>query len=107
MFKRVFDIVVSTLGILLISPLFILLILLVRIKMGSPVFFTQIRPGKNGIPFKMYKFRSMTDDKDEHGQLLPNEKRLTSFGKLLRSTSLDELPELFNVVKGEMSLVGP
>jgi lipopolysaccharide/colanic/teichoic acid biosynthesis glycosyltransferase len=81
--------------------------LLVRIKLGSPVLFRQERPGRNGEPFTLVKFRSMTNERDENGELLPDEQRLTRFGKLLRSTSLDELPELFNVIKGEMSLVGP
>ncbi|KPP97283.1 MAG: Sugar transferases involved in lipopolysaccharide synthesis [Bacteroidetes bacterium HLUCCA01] len=107
MLKRVFDFLVSIIGLVLIFPLFLLLILLVRINMGSPVFFTQVRPGKDGKLFKIYKFRSMTNEKDEEGCLLPNEQRLTRFGNFLRSTSFDELPGLFNVIKGEMSLVGP
>lgn len=107
MMKRLFDIILVSFGLIIISPLFLLILLLVKTKMGSPVFFTQIRPGKNGEPFRMYKFRSMTNAKDENGNLLPNEERLTTFGKFLRSTSLDELPELINVLKGEMSLVGP
>lgn len=87
--------------------MFLFLCLFVRIKQGSPIFFTHTRPGKGGKPFKMIKFRSMTNETDLHGNLLPNEQRLTPFGKLLRSTSLDELPELINVIKGDMSLVGP
>jgi sugar transferase EpsL len=107
MLKRIFDIVCAGFLLLLLSPLFLALALLIRLKMGSPVFFTQRRPGKNEEPFTMYKFRTMTNQKDEKGTLLPAEERLTSFGKFLRSTSLDELPELLNVVKGDMSLVGP
>lgn len=107
MLKKLFDFTASLIGLILISPLFLLLMFLVRLKMGSPVFFTQVRPGKDGEPFKMIKFRSMTNEKDQNGDLLPNDKRLTSFGKFLRSTSLDELPELINVLKGEKSLVGP
>ncbi|MBD3614991.1 MAG: sugar transferase [Gracilimonas sp.] len=107
MLKRFFDFTASITGLILVSPLFLLLMILVRIKMGIPVFFTQVRPGKNGKPFKMYKFRSMTNETDEEGNLLPNELRLLKFGKFLRSTSLDELPELINVIKGDMSLVGP
>jgi lipopolysaccharide/colanic/teichoic acid biosynthesis glycosyltransferase len=107
MVKRIFDLVCSVFGVIIICPLLLLLIIVTRIKMGSPILFTQIRPGKNGEPFKMYKFRSMTNEMDKNGNLLPNEKRLTKFGKFLRSTSLDELPELINVIKGEMSLVGP
>jgi len=105
--KRLFDIVVSfTLLWLLALPLVVLAIL-VRLKLGSPVLFTQTRPGLAGKPFKMYKFRSMTDARDGDGKLLDDAQRLTPFGKLLRSTSLDELPELWNVLWGEMSLVGP
>ncbi len=92
---------------LLLSPVLLILMLLVRVKLGSPVFFTQDRPGRNGRIFKMYKFRSMTDARDREGNLLPDDVRLTSFGKKLRSTSLDELPELFNVLKGDMALIGP
>lgn len=107
MLKRVFDLLASLFGLIIVSPLFLLLVLLVRINMGSPVFFTQIRPGKGEKLFKMYKFRSMINARDEEGNLLPNEVRLTNFGKFLRSTSLDELPELINVIKDDMSLVGP
>ena len=107
MLKRIFDIVTSFIGLFIISPLFFLLVLLVRIKMGKPVFFAQFRPGKDGNSFKMYKFRSMTNETNEEGSLMPNEKRMTKFGEFLRSTSLDELPELINVLKGDMSLVGP
>jgi len=107
MVKRLFDIVVSAIALLVFLPLILILIVLVRIKLGSPVFFTQTRPGKDGKPFQMVKFRSMTTAKDADGNLLPDDQRLPKFGKLLRSTSLDELPELWNVLKGDMSLVGP
>ena len=89
------------------SPVIVILSILVRIKLGSPIIFKQVRPGLNGCPFQMYKFRTMTDERDANGELLPDAVRLTSFGRFLRSTSLDELPELWNVLKGEMSLVGP
>lgn len=105
--KRVFDLFTVSLGMIVIAPLLVATAILVRIKHGSPVFFTQIRPGLHGAPFKMYKFRTMTDLRDATGNPLSDEQRLTPFGKFLRSTSLDELPELFNVLKGEMSLVGP
>lgn len=107
MAKRIFDLLGSIFGLIAIFPFFLATALMVRIKHGRPVFFTQVRPGINGKPFKMIKFRSMTNETDASGKLLPNEKRLTRFGKMLRSTSLDELPELFNVIKGDMSLVGP
>lgn len=107
MVKRLFDIVVSAIALLVFLPLILILIVLVRVKLGSPVFFTQTRPGKDGKPFQMVKFRSMTTAKDAEGNLLPDDQRLPKFGKLLRSTSLDELPELWNVLKGDMSLVGP
>lgn len=106
-FKRLFDFVCSLVAIILFSWLFLIIGLLVRMKLGSPVLFKQARPGKNEKIFNMYKFRTMTDDRDETGELLPDEIRLTSFGKWLRSTSLDELPELFNILKGDMSFVGP
>lgn len=105
--KRFFDFFSVALGMIFIAPLLGATAILVRVKHGSPVFFTQIRPGLHGAPFKMYKFRTMTDLRDATGNLLSDEKRLTRFGKFLRSTSLDELPELINVLKGEMSLVGP
>lgn len=105
--KRLIDILVSGLGIIVLSPVLLILYMLVRVKLGKPALFTQERPGKDEKIFKLYKFRSMTDERDEKGELLPDESRLTRFGKLLRSTSLDELPELFNIVKGDMSLVGP
>ena len=107
MLKRLFDLIVSSVGLIIILPFFILLIFLVRIKMGSPIFFTQTRPGKDGKSFTFYKFRTMIDQKDEEGNLLPDKDRLTSFGSFLRKTSLDELPSLFNVITGDMSLVGP
>jgi lipopolysaccharide/colanic/teichoic acid biosynthesis glycosyltransferase len=107
MIKRSFDFFFSLLGLILISPLFIIISLIILIKLGRPVFFTQPRPGYKAEPFLMVKFRSMTNEKDEEGNLLPNEERMTRFGKFLRSTSLDELPELWNVLKGDMSLVGP
>lgn len=106
-FKRFFDFILSLIAIIILSPVFIVVAVLVRVKLGSPVIFTQERPGKDEKIFKMYKFRSMTSETDEEGNLLPDEVRLTSFGKKLRSTSLDELPELFNILKGDMSIVGP
>lgn len=106
-FKRFLDLVISGVALILLSPVFLVIAILVRTKLGSPIFFSQSRPGKNEKIFKMYKFRSMTDDKDENGNLLPDDKRLPAFGKKLRSTSLDELPELWNIFKGDMSIVGP
>jgi lipopolysaccharide/colanic/teichoic acid biosynthesis glycosyltransferase len=105
--KRLFDLVASILGLLLLVVPMAVLALLVRRKLGSPVLFTQKRPGLNGKPFEMVKFRTMTDERDPDGKLLPDFVRLTPFGRFLRATSLDELPELWNVLKGEMSLVGP
>ena len=105
--KRLMDIVLSAIAILLLSPVMLLIAVLVRTKLGSPVIFCQERPGKDEKIFKMYKFRSMTDARDENGELLPDEVRLTKFGRALRSTSLDELPELWNIFKGDMSIVGP
>ncbi|SUA48816.1 protein Pglb2 [Neisseria zoodegmatis] len=105
--KRLLDIIASALGLIVLSPVFLVLIYLIRKNLGSPVFFTQTRPGMNGKPFKMVKFRSMRDATDSDGHPLPDSERLTPFGRKLRSTSLDELPELWNVLKGEMSLVGP
>lgn len=105
--KRLFDIVLSLTAIIILSPLFLIVSILVRVKLGSPVFFRQKRPGRNGEIFTLWKFRTMTDKRDEKGELLPDEERLTKFGKMLRSTSLDELPELFTILKGDMSLVGP
>lgn len=105
--KRLLDIVVSLCGIIVLSPVYLILGILVRVKLGSPVIFKQERPGKDEKIFLLYKFRSMTDARDENGDLLSDEVRLTSFGKKLRSTSLDELPELVNILKGDMSLIGP
>jgi lipopolysaccharide/colanic/teichoic acid biosynthesis glycosyltransferase len=105
--KRFFDVVVATLALTVFSLPLIFLVALVRIKLGSPVFFRQVRPGRGGKPFQMVKFRTMTDARDKNGVLLHDAERLTSFGRFLRSTSLDELPELWNVLKGDMSLVGP
>ena len=105
--KRLLDIIISLCGIIILSPVYIVLAILVRLKLGSPVLFKQERPGKDEKIFKLYKFRSMTDAKDENGNLLPDEDRLPAFGKKLRSTSLDELPELFNILKGDMSIIGP
>ena len=107
MIKRIFDILISFFAIIILSPFLILISLSVLIKFGTPVFFTQIRPGYKGKPFRIIKFRTMTNEKDKNGELLAEELRITPFGLWLRSTSLDELPELFNVLKGEMSLVGP
>lgn len=105
--KRLLDILCAGGGLIVLSPVLLVTAILVRVKLGSPVIFCQERPGKDEKIFKLYKFRSMTDARDAEGNLLPDEVRLTKFGKLLRSTSLDELPELWNIVKGEMSLVGP
>lgn len=105
--KRPFDIICSILAIVVFWWLYLLIAILVKIKLGSPVLFTQSRPGKAGKIFKLYKFRTMNDQRDEDGNLLPDEVRLTSFGRKLRETSLDELPEVFNVLKGDMSIVGP
>lgn len=106
-FKRFLDFLLSLIAIVLLSPIYLIVAILVRVKLGSPVIFKQERPGKDEKIFKMYKFRSMTSKTDEEGNLLPDDIRLTSFGKKLRATSLDELPELFNVIKGDMSIVGP
>lgn len=105
--KRLFDIVVSACALLVLALPLLVVIWMVRRKLGSPVFFTQVRPGMHGKPFKMVKFRSMTSERGADGELLSDAVRLTPFGRLLRSTSLDELPELWNVLKGDMSLVGP
>ena len=106
-FKRALDVFCSLLAIVVFWWLFAIVAVLVRVKLGSPVLFTQDRPGKDGKIFKLYKFRTMTDARDENGNLLPDDVRLTKFGKLLRSTSLDELPEVFNILKGDMSIIGP
>ena len=105
--KRVLDFVLSLIAIIVLSPVYLIVAILVRTKLGSPIIFKQERPGKDEKIFKMYKFRSMTDERDENGKILPDDVRLTKFGKMLRSTSLDELPELFNILKGDMSIVGP
>jgi len=105
--KRLMDILGSFFGLVLLSPVLIVVSILVRLKLGSPILFQQVRPGLGGKPFNMMKFRTMTDERDENGGLLPDDMRLTKFGAFLRSTSLDELPELINVLKGDMSLVGP
>ena len=105
--KRLIDLILSGLALLVLSPLYLILAILVRVKLGSPVLFSQERPGKNEKVFRMYKFRSMTDARDANGDLLPDEERLTHFGMMLRATSLDELPELWNIFKGDMSIVGP
>jgi undecaprenyl phosphate N,N'-diacetylbacillosamine 1-phosphate transferase len=106
-FKRPMDVILSLCAIIVLVPILLLIAILVRIKLGSPVLFKQKRPGLNEKIFTLYKFRTMTDERDENGELLPDSVRLTKFGKLLRSTSLDELPELFNIIKGDMSIVGP
>ena len=106
-FKRVLDVFCGLAALLVFWWLYIIVAVLVRVKLGSPVLFKQERPGKNEEIFKLYKFRTMTDARDENGNLLPDEVRLTKFGRALRATSLDELPEVFNILKGEMSLVGP
>jgi sugar transferase EpsL len=105
--KRLFDLALTLPGVILISPLLLLLAVLVRLKLGHPVLFTQVRPGYKEKPFPMIKFRSMTDERDASGAPLPDEQRLTGLGRIMRSYSLDELPEVFNVLRGEMSLVGP
>ena len=106
-FKRPMDFILSLLAIIILSPVFIITGVLVRTKLGSPILFKQNRPGLDEKIFTMYKFRTMTDQKDEKGELLPDHIRLTKFGKMLRATSLDELPELFNILKGDMSIIGP
>ncbi|USK67988.1 sugar transferase [Peribacillus frigoritolerans] len=105
--KRAMDFILSLIAIVILSPILLVVALLVRVKLGSPVVFKQNRPGLNENVFMMYKFRTMTDERDETGELLPDSVRLTKFGRLLRSTSLDELPELFNILKGDMSIIGP
>lgn len=105
--KRLLDIILSGIAIIILSPIMLFVAIFVRIKLGSPVLFIQERPGKDEKLFCLYKFRTMTDKRNEYGNLLPDEDRLTSFGRLLRSTSLDELPELINIFKGDMSIVGP
>lgn len=105
--KRLLDIILSLFAIIILSPILIVIAILVRIKLGSPVIFTQNRPGKNGKIFKLYKFRTMKDSKDSDGNLLPDADRMPLFGRRLRATSLDELPELFNILKGDMAIIGP
>lgn len=105
--KRPIDFIVSLMAIIILSPIILIVAIMVRIKLGSPVIFKQKRPGRNEKIFTMYKFRTMTNEKNQNGELLPDEIRLTKFGKFLRSTSIDELPELFNIFKGDMSIVGP
>jgi len=107
MFKRLVDLILGITALILLSPILLITAILVSQKLGSPIFFTQVRPGKDGKPFKMVKFRTMRDAIDAQGNPLPDAERLTPFGRRLRSTSIDELPELWNVIKGEMSLVGP
>lgn len=107
MIKRIFDIIVALIGLLTLAPVMAFLVVLVRINLGSPVFFRQVRPGLNEKPFRMIKFRTMRESYDSSGKLLPDSERLTRFGNFLRSSSLDELPELWNVLNGDMSLVGP
>ena len=106
-FKRPLDIILALVAIIVLSPVFLLVALLVRINLGSPIIFKQQRPGMNEQIFTMYKFRTMTDERDENGGLLADSLRLTKFGDFLRSTSMDELPELFNIIKGDMSIIGP
>lgn len=105
--KRPLDCILATSALIVLSPILLIVTIFVRIKLGSPVLFVQERPGRNEKIFKLYKFRSMTDERDEHGELLPDDVRLTKFGKALRGTSLDELPELINIIKGDMSIIGP
>ena len=105
--KRILDFIISLIALIVFSPIMIIVAIIVYIKLGSPIIFKQDRPGKDGKVFKMYKFRTMLDSYNKFGEALPDEERLTTFGKILRSTSLDELPELINVIKGDMSLVGP
>lgn len=106
-FKRAFDFTSSLLLFIVVSPIFLIFAILVRCKLGSPIFFKQVRTGRGGKQFSIVKFRTMTNETDENGKLLPNEKRLTKLGRFLRSSSLDELPELLNIIKGDMSVIGP
>jgi sugar transferase EpsL len=105
--KRMMDLILAGIGLVVLSPVLLFLALVVRLEHGSPVLFSQVRPGHFGKPFKIYKFRTMTDGRDSQGELLPDAERLTRLGRFLRNSSLDELPELFNVLRGEMSWVGP
>lgn len=106
-FKRILDFILSLLALIILMPVMIIIYIMVRVKLGKPAIFKQQRPGKDEKIFTLYKFRTMTDEKDKNGKLLPDSKRLTKFGKILRSTSLDELPELVNIIKGDMAIVGP
>jgi lipopolysaccharide/colanic/teichoic acid biosynthesis glycosyltransferase len=105
--KRIFDILISLTVLLLSLPVLLVLFVLIWIRLGRPVFFTQERPGRHAVSFRMIKFRTMTNERDDHGELLPDQLRITPLGRFIRKTSLDELPELFNVLKGDMSMVGP
>lgn len=105
--KRIIDVIAGIVGLVILSPVIVILAIFVRVKLGSPVLFRQQRPGLEGRPFWLFKFRTMTDQRDAAGHLLPDDQRLPAFGRFLRSASLDELPELFNVLKGDMSIVGP
>ncbi|MDO0981049.1 sugar transferase [Staphylococcus hominis] len=107
MIKRMFDIVVSATGLIISAPITLTTAVLISKKLGKPVLFKQTRPGKNGEPFEIYKFRTMTDERDDKGQLLSNSERMTDFGRIVRKTSIDEIPQLINVLKGDISLVGP
>lgn len=107
MIKRILDIIIASIALVLLFPIYLYVAYKVRKNLGSPVIFRQVRPGLHGKPFEMIKFRTMTDERDAEGNLLPNEQRLLKFGKMLRATSLDEMPELWNVIKGDMSIVGP
>ena len=106
-FKRLIDFILSACAIIVLGIPLLIVALLIKVKLGSPVLFKQRRPGKNGDIFEIYKFRTMTDERDANGNLLPDNERLTDFGKLLRSTSIDELPEILNIVKGDMAIIGP
>lgn len=107
MYKRMFDLTLTVLALIVLFPLLFWVAVLIRVNLGSPIFFQQKRPGLNGKPFLIYKYRTMSDEKDENNVLLPDEQRLNTVGRFLRSTSFDELPELFNIIKGDMSIVGP
>lgn len=106
-FKRMQDLIVASLALLVLSPILFVVVVMIRIKLGVPIFFLQERPGKDGVVFQLIKFRTMTEERDEHGELLPDDKRLTPFGQKLRSLSIDELPSLVNILKGDISIVGP
>lgn len=106
-FKRMQDLTLASLALLVLSPILFVVGVMIRIKLGGPIFFLQERPGKDGIVFHLIKFRTMTEERDEHGELLPDDKRLTPFGQKLRSLSIDELPSLINIIKGDLSIVGP